>query len=174
MQPHWYEPRPLGEAQRVGLMQQQGAHQLQAIRQQQQLAAWQAQQRQRQAPPPPPMLGGGLMQGVGRVAHSFGLGMLGILAGGALGFYLGQRHTKGRLRRALENPEGGDPVHAAMVCAGVLGVEGVPASPEGGDDWGEDLLPEIEGDEGDDDEGDDESDDEAGEGHDDDGGDDEE
>jgi hypothetical protein len=102
---HWHEPKPLGEAQRVGMMQmqqqqaQQGALQSQheaAIRQQ--IARQHGQAMRARRP-------GGIFhtvqQGLGSVSSALGGGFGGLLVGTMLGYWIGSTTSRRSMTRRL-------------------------------------------------------------------------
>jgi hypothetical protein len=98
MQQHWHEPQPLGDAQRVGMMQvqqqqqQQGQHEAMIRRQ---IAAQHAQGMQRARPQ-------GIVHSVGSFLTGGAGGiLLGALGGIALGWYLGSNRERSVLTKRL-------------------------------------------------------------------------
>lgn len=60
----------------------------------------------RLVPQSSPLLGAGIFDGVHNVLGAFGGSMLGILAGGAVGFFLGGMYQKSKANSQSSNPEG--------------------------------------------------------------------
>lgn len=100
---HWHEPKPLGDAQRAGLMQVHNQIDVQQQRQHEaavrdQIARRHAMMQGRQQPR---HLGGSPLGGLGNIGAILGGGIGGVLLGGVIGFYLGRRTEKKKTRTAL-------------------------------------------------------------------------